>query len=468
MEKSAPSDHELLSQWLREHREAAFHSLVGRYTALVHATARRTCGDESIATEASQLTFITLSGKASSLLNCASLGGWLHATAMMHARNLIRKSQREDRKRHHLQRVMETSAPDTASTSVWKEMEPLLDEALAALPAKDREALLLRFYRSLTIREIATTLGIATAAAQKRVDRATERLRVHLARRGCQAGGTLAAAMVTGFATDAQAALPAASTLASKALATSAVAGAGSLATFAALLTATTLKKATLLVVLLALGLAWRFLPGADGKKAEISGGAADQASSAPSIPESAGIAQDTKSLTASEESSRPEPADPIERSPAEIRKALVAKAREMIDKDLGGVTDQDKTTLLAAIREFDALLVGGLSDQHPRMLVSLATFSRKIDRLSSYTDAEWNADAAAFLRSRLAEVEALPDGASTAALRKRWVRDQSRDDLPEALILRTVRPFGPTAGTKEGLRDDLNRWIKSFEGAGK
>lgn len=255
MEKSAPSDHDLLAQWLGEHREAAFHTLVARYTALVHATARRTCRDESIATEASQLTFITLAAKASSLLSCASLGGWLHATSMRHAKNLLRKSQRESRKRHQLLLAMETAPQDPASHSVWKDMEPMLDEALAALPAKDREALLLRFYRSLSIREIATTLGIATAAAQKRVDRATERLRSHLARRGCHAGTTISAAMITGFAADAQAALPASSIVASKALIASsaATAGIGSFATLTTFLTATAVKTTSFVPPLVAL-----------------------------------------------------------------------------------------------------------------------------------------------------------------------------------------------------------------------
>jgi hypothetical protein len=279
--------------------------------------------------------------------------------------------------------------------------------------------------------------------------------------------------MLTGFASDAQAVLPAASSLASKALATSgtaAGAGAGSLASFTAILTATALKKTTLLVLLLALGLGfgWRFLPNLDGKKADLTARASDETSPALAIAESSGAKTEARPQKVSDEQSRLEPADPVERSPSEIRKALMARAREIIDKDLGGVTDRDKEVLLAAMREFDALMVGGLSDQHPRMLVSLATFSRKIDRLSAYSEVEWKADAAAFLQSRLAEVEALPDGASTAALRRRWVRDQSRDDLPEALVLRTVRPFGPTAGTKEGLRDDLNRWIKSFEGPAK
>ena len=75
MEKSEPSDPELLAEWLHRHREAAFHELVARYAGLVHATAKRTCGDDSLAAEASQLVFIALARKAHSLTSCASLGG---------------------------------------------------------------------------------------------------------------------------------------------------------------------------------------------------------------------------------------------------------------------------------------------------------------------------------------------------------------------------------------------------------
>ncbi|MES2439878.1 MAG: RNA polymerase sigma factor [Verrucomicrobiota bacterium] len=249
METPAPSDPELLAEWLGQQRETAFHALVARYAGLVKATARRTCGDDSIAAEASQLTFITLARKAKSLTSCASLGGWLHTTAMMQAKNLLRKSRRENRKRQLLQSAMDTE-PSHASNDVWKEMQPILDEALAALSAKDREALLLRFYRSLTIREIAATLGIATDAAQKRIDRATGRLRGKLARRGCQAGGSLGAAMLGGFASDMQAAVPSVSLITSKSLsAPGALTIKSTLLTLLALKTTTFVPPAVVLVI---------------------------------------------------------------------------------------------------------------------------------------------------------------------------------------------------------------------------
>ncbi len=221
MEKPAPSDPELLADWLSQHRESAFHALVARYAGLVHATARRASGDDSIAAEASQLTFISLAQKAKTLTSCTTLGGWLHLTAMLHAKNLTRKSQRETRKRQLLQTAMETESTPPFQ-GIWQEIQPVLNDALASLSDKDRDVLLLRFYRSLSVREIAATLGIATDAAQKRIDRATERLHDKLTRRGVQTSGTLSAAMLTGFAADAQAALPI-SIFASKAIAAGAV-----------------------------------------------------------------------------------------------------------------------------------------------------------------------------------------------------------------------------------------------------
>jgi len=218
MPENGPSDAELLAGWVIHRRETAFHALVARYAGLVHQAGLRTTGDESLAAEASQLTFITLARKAKSLASRTSLAGWLHVTAVMQAKNLLRQRLRETRKRELLRTHMETDLRGSP-VDTWRRMQPVLDEALAALSSKDRETLLLRFYRSLSVREIAAALGIATDAAQKRLDRATERLRHQLARRGCQVGSSLGAVMLAGFSTDAQAAVPSSSVLASKAIA---------------------------------------------------------------------------------------------------------------------------------------------------------------------------------------------------------------------------------------------------------
>ncbi len=243
MRDSAPSDAELLAGWLSHRDEPSFHALVSRYAGLVHMAARRTCGDESLANEASQLTFILLARKGGSLANRNSLAGWLHLTAARQAKDLLRGAKRENRKLERLAMEIPTYSTDDA----WREIQPVLDDALAALSTKDREALLLRFYRALSVREVAETLGIATDAAQKRIDRATSRLREKLARRGCQTGGALSAALLTGFAVDAQAAVPAVSALATKAIAAGAT-GAGFFPTITALMTTTAMKTTSAIV----------------------------------------------------------------------------------------------------------------------------------------------------------------------------------------------------------------------------
>lgn len=231
MTSSASSDPELLAAWLDRRHEPAFRMLVGRYAGLVRASALRTCENESLAAEAAQLTFITLARKARSLTSCRSLGGWLHQTAVWHARNLLRKARRESRKRDHFQAAMDTNP---SHTDAWQNLAPALDDALGSLSAADREALLLRFYRALSISEVAAVLGIAAEAARKRIDRALERLRGKLARRGVALGVSLGTVMLAGFANDAQAASGMVPALTTKALA----AGAGGAAAVPMSLTA--------------------------------------------------------------------------------------------------------------------------------------------------------------------------------------------------------------------------------------
>lgn len=240
MEKPQSHDGELLAQWLAKEDETAFRALVSRYSGLVYMAAKRTSGgNDSLASEAAQLTFILLARKAKSLARRASLAGWLHLTATMQAKNLLRRSAGEARKRQQLQTAMDKQEP--AKDDTWQELQPVLDDALSTLSEKDREVVLLRFYRALSIRDIARTLGIATDAAQKRIDRATERLRDKLTRRGVQAGGSLAVAITAGFAADAQAAVPVSSLFATKALA-AATGGSATLSTGTFTLSTTAMK----------------------------------------------------------------------------------------------------------------------------------------------------------------------------------------------------------------------------------
>lgn len=66
----------------------------------------------------------------------------------------------------------------------WSALRPEIDSALSELGETDRAALLLRYFDGRTLAETGARLGLAENAARMRIDRALEKLRGRLARRG--------------------------------------------------------------------------------------------------------------------------------------------------------------------------------------------------------------------------------------------------------------------------------------------
>jgi hypothetical protein len=99
----------------------------------------------------------------------------------------------------------EQSEPDVS----WHRLGPLLEEAMARLGPKERDAVVLRFFENRTVREVASALGLREDAAQKRVNRATDKLRDYFVRRGVQVS---TAALLASIGTHAVQAAPAALT----------------------------------------------------------------------------------------------------------------------------------------------------------------------------------------------------------------------------------------------------------------
>jgi preprotein translocase subunit SecD len=79
---------------------------------------------------------------------------------------------------------MSTTAAD------WTHIEPLLEEAMQTLEDTDRTAVLLRYFKNKSLREVGQTLGTNEDAARKRVNRAVERLREFFAKRGVTASAS--------------------------------------------------------------------------------------------------------------------------------------------------------------------------------------------------------------------------------------------------------------------------------------
>jgi uncharacterized protein (TIGR03435 family) len=189
---SEPDDHELLAQYAqgpRENSEAAFAALAERHVNLVYSTALRSVGNSHAAEEVSQAVFIVLANKAGKLANKASkfsrrvvLSGWLYQTTRLTAANFLRGEIR--RQQREQEAFMQSTLQEPADDLAWRQIAPLLDEALGKLGDRDRNAILLRFFEGKSLAEVGAAAGTSEDAAKMRVNRALEKLRKIFDRRG--------------------------------------------------------------------------------------------------------------------------------------------------------------------------------------------------------------------------------------------------------------------------------------------
>lgn len=230
-----PDDAELLRRYLDDQADDAFSALVQRHIGHVYATALRRVGhDAHLAEDVTQQVFADLARKASTLRRHASIGGWLQVSAHLASAALVRREQRRKTREADLS-LMPTSTPAAPAPADDPALRAALDEALIALKAPEREALVLRFFQQQSFAEVGAALRVSEEAARKRVDRALEKLRARLARLGITSTATaLGAILATSCAIEIPGALS--SKIAGHALAQATVGGSAGIGVGAALL----------------------------------------------------------------------------------------------------------------------------------------------------------------------------------------------------------------------------------------
>ena len=188
-------DCDLLHQYVEQHDEAAFAEVVRRNVDLVYSVAlRQLAGDTHLAEDVTQAVFLDLVRKAQPLSRRATLAGWLHTSARLAAWKAVRGEQRRRAREQESLAMNET--PTTAEMN-WEQLQPLLDEGVGQLDEKDQDAIVLRYFEGKSHREVGTALGLSENSANKRIERALEKLRGYFARRGVTVPAAVLAAEVS-------------------------------------------------------------------------------------------------------------------------------------------------------------------------------------------------------------------------------------------------------------------------------
>ncbi len=239
-------DAELLRRYAGAGSEAAFTELVGRHINLVYFTALRRTGESALAQDVTQSVFSTAARKSAGLAGHPSVAGWLYMTTRHLADKAVRKEQ--TRRRYEWDAAMHELTTAEPSRE-WERLRPIIDDALDGLDERDREVILIRFFEGRPFADIGATLRISQDAARMRVDRALEKLRTTLEKRGIHSAS---AALAVALSTQTGIAAPAAMITAVSGVAMATTAGTGGAAALLGFMstTKTTVVAATLATIL--------------------------------------------------------------------------------------------------------------------------------------------------------------------------------------------------------------------------
>ena len=192
-------DHQLLAEYVRTGSEPAFTELVRRHLPLVYSAALRLVRDPHLAQDVAQVVFANLARRAAGIPAAVVLAGWLHRDTRFTALDLLRANRRRARREEDLAAVTPSA---TEPPEDWRSVRVWLDDALSRLKPAERDLLLLRFFEQRELEELAPRLATTPDALRKRLERALDRLRAQLARRGIVTTGAALGAALSAHAVE--------------------------------------------------------------------------------------------------------------------------------------------------------------------------------------------------------------------------------------------------------------------------
>jgi RNA polymerase sigma factor (sigma-70 family) len=188
-------DTELLRQFVAAGDDSSFTVLVQRHAGMVLAVCRSILHNAHDAEDVFQAAFLVLARKAATIRKGQSVGSWLYAVAV---RLAWKARARSDRR--HTQPLPKglASAATPMDDLTWGELRGILHEEVSRLPEKYRAAVVLCYWQGQTHEQASQQLGCARGTVKDRLERARERLRTRLARRGLALSAAWFAAALSG------------------------------------------------------------------------------------------------------------------------------------------------------------------------------------------------------------------------------------------------------------------------------
>ena len=159
------ADLQLLHDYAVTQDAEAFSTLLRHHQNLVYGTCLRILGNVADAEDAAQECFLKLARHAAVVRT--SLGGWLHSCATRVSLNVLQ--QRRSRARRE-NTYGQTRAVAAGREATWREISPLVDEALEQLPHEVRYVVMERFLEQRSQTEIAQELGISRGVLHRLIE----------------------------------------------------------------------------------------------------------------------------------------------------------------------------------------------------------------------------------------------------------------------------------------------------------
>jgi RNA polymerase sigma factor (sigma-70 family) len=193
------SDVDLLQRFTNLQDETAFSVMVRRHGGIVFQVCRTLLSDPADADDAFQATFLVLARRAHAIRKKNALASWLYGVAY---RTCLKARATVSVRRHHeMQRGSSDLLRDTAGKAeatgtcpriesrvldelTWREARCILHEELARLPEKYRAPLVLCYLEGRRQDDAERLLGWPAGKLRSMLERARQRFRTHLIKRG--------------------------------------------------------------------------------------------------------------------------------------------------------------------------------------------------------------------------------------------------------------------------------------------